>query len=153
MIRFHWPAGRVYLPRDGLSTLQEEFTTQEVFTTLQEVHTILSKNSLPCNRSFITLRKCSLPWRKRFPSSERIRCLAATINHPKEWFTTLQEEFTTLGKGSLLCRSLPPLVRVRYPTSVYRPQGRFTTLEFTNRGAFPILQEFTTLGKGSLPVQ
>jgi hypothetical protein len=107
MIRFHWPAGRVYLPWDGFSTLQEEFTIQG-FTTLQEEPTILSKDSLPCKRSLLLSGNVHYPAGKDF--------------HPQNGFTVSQQQFTTLKNGS------PPSGRVHYFAGVYRPWEGFATL-------------------------
>jgi hypothetical protein len=127
MIWFHWPASRFYLPRDGFSTLQEEFTTQEGSTTLQEELTILIKDSLPCKRSL------SLSGNVHYPAGKDF--------HPQNGFAVSQQELTTLRNGSLPCRrSLPPSGRVHYfAGGVYRPWEGFATL-----------QVFTTLRKDSL---
>ena len=126
MIRLHWPAETVYLPRDGFSTLQE-FTTQEGFTTLHEELTILSKDSLPCKRSL------SLSGNVHYP--------AGKDSHPQNGFAVSKQQLTTLRNGLLPCRkSLPPSGRVHDPAGeVYHPWEGFATL-----------QVFSTLGKGSL---
>jgi hypothetical protein len=126
MIRLHWAADKVYLPRDGFSTLQEEFTTQEGFTTLQEELAILSKDSLPFKRILSLSGNVHYPAGKDFHPQNGFAVSQQQFNHPQEWFTTLQE-------------GLPPLGRVHYPAGVYHPWEGFTTL-----------QVFTTLGKGSL---
>jgi hypothetical protein len=123
MIKFHWPAGRVYILRDGFSTLQE-FNTQEEFTTGQEKITILKTESLSCRSYLPPLGMVHYP---------------AGVDHPREGFTTLKE-VTTLRKGLLPCRRLPVSGRVNYPAGGYHSQKGFTTLQ----------EVFTTLGKGSI---
>jgi hypothetical protein len=90
MIRFHRPSGRVYLPREEFSTLQEEFITQEGFTTPQEEIDILSKDPLPCKRSLSFSGNVHYPAGKDF--------------HPQNGFAVSQQKLTTLRNGSLTCR-------------------------------------------------
>jgi len=97
----HYPAGGVYHPREGFTTLHEKFNA-------------LGKGSLPYKYLPPSgkVHYAAVYQSGRIPHSagvyhswEGFTTRARGVYHSQEDFTTLQEEFTTLRSSSLHCRS------------------------------------------------